>query len=327
MRPLTRLLLLAALLPSLAAAASAQSVWDKLKQATREVPRPAPTSSQPANGQRPGSAAASQGFTPTAETGTPELTASLAASAGFLDVTGIKLGMRVKDAMVALKAHNSLLTVKPETYSHELIPDQTLVSGVHAGIPVVGGQMYEKYEVAFSTQPSEGFVTAIERTVHYPPGQQPTYTSAIEGMRAKYGKENFVPRAAPTGPSFFWIMDLQGHLIQSPDLQRIVETCTSPFLAIEWQSAAHTVTLGYDERKLAIGAIRCSSYAIVSVYFQGSLIPGQSTYLLDNLTVVASNGALYRSAVEATHSQYLAAQKKVDADKMNKANQKEVVYE
>lgn len=326
MRLISRFLLLFVILPFFVPSASAQSVWDKLRQAARTTPRPASPQGQPATGQRPASAAANQGFTPTAETGTPELTSSLAASAGFLDVTGIRLGMKVKDAMVALKAHNSLLKVTPETYSHELIPNQTLVSGVHAKVPLVSGQVYEEYELAFTTQPSDAYVMAVSRSVHYPPGQQPSYTSAIESMRAKYGKENFVPRAAASGPAFFWVMDLQGHTIQSPDLQRIVEVCSSPFLAIDWQSAVHTVTLGYDERKLAIGGLRCSSYAIVGVYFQGSLIPGQTTYLLDNLTVVASNGALYRSAVEATHAQYLAAQKKVDADKMNKANKQGVDF-
>lgn len=301
---------------------------DKLKQAANQLPKTSTNKDQrqPATGQKSSVSAAAQGFTPTPETGTPELTASLAASSGFLEVTGIKVGMSVKDAMTALKLHNSLLKVTPQTYVHQLIPSQTLVSGIDAAIPVVSGQIFESYKIAFSMQPSAGYVTAITRNVHYPPGQQPAFTAAIEGMRSKYGKENFVPRANAADPSFFWIMDLHGHLISGPDIQRIVEVCTSPFLTEKWERASDVVGLGYDERQHSVGALRCSDYATIAVYFQGSLIPGQTDYLLDNLMVVASNGALYRSATEATHAQYLAAQKSVDADKMNKAEKKGVDF-
>jgi hypothetical protein len=328
MRSISRMMLLFILLPLATPTAPAQSAWDKLKQAANQLPKSSPTKdqTQSANAQKPGTPAANQGFTPSIDTGTPELTASLAASSGFLEVTGIKVGMSVKDAMTALKAHNSLLKVTPQTYVHQLIPNQTLVSGVEAAIPLLTGQIFESYKLAFSTQPSAGFVTAVTRNVHYPPGQQPAFAKAIEGMRSKYGKENFVPRANAADPSFYWIMDLQGHLISGPDTQRIAEICTSTFLTEEWERASDTVGLGYDERKHSIGALRCSNYATVAVYFQGSLIPGQTDYLLDNLLVVASNGALYRSATEATHAQYLAAQKNVDADKMNKAEKKGVDF-
>jgi hypothetical protein len=332
--PILRTLLLLLALPLPAPGASDQTVWNRLKQAAREVPRPAaaqpsgaaPGAAAAGSSQKASTAAASQGFTPTAETGTPQLTASLASAAGFLDVNGVRLGMKAGDALAVLHSHNGLLKITQETYTHELIPGQTLVSGIHAQVPLVAGQIFERFEIALSTQPSDSYVMAVAREVHYPPGKQPTYTSAIEGMRSKYGKENFVPRAAPTGPGFFWILDQQGHPVQGPELERIVTTCTSPFLVQEWQSAVHTVTLGYEEQKHSIGALRCSSYATVAVYFQGSLIPGQTTYLLDNLTVVASNGALYRSAVEATHAQYLSVQKKVDSDKMNKADRQKVDF-
>lgn len=326
MRQLSQNVLVFTALLLIPSATPAQSAWEKLKQAAKQTPQATKNSGQPASAQRQTSDPANQGFHETAETGTPQLTASLAASAGFIEVTGVKLGMRAKDVPSIIKAHNGALQITPETYVHQLIPGQTLTSGIHAKTPVVSGQIFEQYEVAFTTQPNDSFVMAVGHRVHYPRGQQPTYTSAIEGMRAKYGKENYVPRAFPAGASFFWVMDTQGHPVAGTDLQRIVETCTSPFLAEQWQSASDTVTKGYDERKLSIGALRCSSYATVGVYFQGSLIPGQTTYLLDDLLVVATNGALYRSAVETTHGQYLAAQKKVDDNKMKDAEKKGVAF-
>lgn len=304
---------------------AAQSAWDRLKQAAKQAEQ-RKNQTQSATHQGEGIGATDQAFHPSAETGTPELTASLAANAGFIDVTGIKLGMRVKDAVMALKSHSSLLKVTPNTYVHELIPNQTLVPGVDAAVPLVKDQIFEQYHIAFTMQPSDGYVMAVTHVVHYPPGQQPAYSSAIEGMRAKYGKENYVPRAAATGPSFFWVFDQQGKPVQGPDVQRIVEKCTNVFLTEDWERAVDAVTLGYNEQKMSMGPLRCSSYATVGVYFQGSLIPGQTNYLLDNLTVVASNGGLYRSAVEATHAQYLAAQRKKDNNTMNKAQKQGVQY-
>lgn len=69
--------------------------------------------------------------------------------------------MSVKDAMTVLKAHHSLLKITPQTYVHQLIPNQTLVSGVEAAIPLVAGQIFKGYKLAFSMQPSAGFVTAV----------------------------------------------------------------------------------------------------------------------------------------------------------------------
>ena len=54
---------------------------------------------------------------PSADFGTPEGTAKIAAGAGFLDVVGIKLGMSAKDAEQALKAHDAKFKLKPSAFS------------------------------------------------------------------------------------------------------------------------------------------------------------------------------------------------------------------
>ena len=51
---------------------------------------------------------------PSADFGTPEATAKIAANAGFLDVVGIKLGLPLKAAVDAVKAHNPNLKLEPQ---------------------------------------------------------------------------------------------------------------------------------------------------------------------------------------------------------------------
>lgn len=51
---------------------------------------------------------------PSTDFGTPEATARIAAKAGFLDVVGVKLGIPLKAAVEAVKAHNANLKLEPQ---------------------------------------------------------------------------------------------------------------------------------------------------------------------------------------------------------------------
>lgn len=54
---------------------------------------------------------------PSAEFGTPEATAKIAARAGFLDVVGIKLGMPAKAALDVAKVRSAGIKMEPATRS------------------------------------------------------------------------------------------------------------------------------------------------------------------------------------------------------------------
>lgn len=304
----------------------AQSIWDKMKQAAQKADQQKkaqqqPTAAQPAAASRP------NGYTVQGPMGTPELTAQLASQAGFLDVTGIKLGMPAREALQVLKAHNPLFKVTPQTYVHQLIPNQTLVSGIEAEIPVVADEVYEKYNIAFTMAPSAAYVLAVGREVHYPRGKQPTVAAAMQGMREKYGPESFAPRANPDSPSFMWVKDLQGNTITGSDAARFSEACISPFHAYRWtHGAADAVTTGYKIETASFGPQECGKFAAVAVYMQGETVQGQRDYLLNNLTVVAINYGMFKSATQATHEQYLAVQNGQEKKQMDKANQQKVAY-
>lgn len=305
--------------------AEGQNVWDKMKAAAKAADQQ--KKAQQALAAQTTAAAKPNGYTVQGPVGTPELTTQIAGQAGFFDVTGIRLGMPAKDAVQVLKAHSAVFKVTPQTYSHQLIPGQTLLSGVETDMPLVATQVYEKYAVAFTMAPNAAYVVGVGRTVHYPRGKQPTVAVAVAGMREKYGQESFVPRANPDSPSFMWVKDLNGNAVTGVEAQRAAEACTSPFLGQQLaEGAAKVVTLGYAVSSAPFGPLECGKYATVAVYMSGESVAGQRDYLLNNLTVVAVNGGLYKSATQVTHEQYLTAQKSVDKNTMDKANGQKVTY-
>lgn len=310
--------------------AQSQSVWDKMKQAAKLSEQQKQAQQNRSNAAPAASAPAQSkpnGYTVQGPMGTPELTAQLAGQAGFFDVTGIKLGMPAREALQVLKAHNTIFKVTPQTYTHQLIPNQTLVSGISAEMPLVASEIYEKYSVAFTMAPNAAYVVAVGRELNYPQGKQPSVEAAMQGMREKYGPESFAPRANADSPSFIWVKDLSGNPITGVDAQRVAEVCVGPFKAIQWsQGAPDAVTNGYAIASASFGPQECGKYAAVGVYMLGDSVQGQRDHLLRHMTVVAVNGGLYKSATQATHAQYLAVQNGVDKNVIDKANQQKVTY-
>src|SRR5882762_4787579 len=67
------------------------------------------------------------------DTDTPAATASIAASAGFIDVAGVKLGMPLKDALTALKAFNDKFKFEAFTNErYDVLPNTDMIYMVMA---------------------------------------------------------------------------------------------------------------------------------------------------------------------------------------------------
>lgn len=109
----TILLMATSLVPS---RIGAQTIWDQIKQEAaqkkaqqqqqkQQTPPKAPAAAPPATpaAQPPADNAAAAGA---AEFGTPDGTATIAASLAFVDIVGIKLGMPMQDAIDATMAEN-----------------------------------------------------------------------------------------------------------------------------------------------------------------------------------------------------------------------------
>lgn len=154
-------------------------------------------------------------------------TAQVAASAGFVDVVGIKLGMEPNDALAALKAANSGFTdsnivigyLPSKADFQQGNRDSGAIVSVAANVTSAQAGS-EQVAIDFSYPPSPGYVVSVARTMTFASGQQPLADNLIAGLRKKYGAETFgqMPKGAAVAQSLTWIFDAQGKLISAGQL-------------------------------------------------------------------------------------------------------------
>jgi hypothetical protein len=304
----------------------AQSFWQKLKQQAQEAQRQAKTrpSQTPA---APGSANAQRAARPTADSGpkgTPQLTNRLAASMPGFTVAGIKLGMSVKGAMSALKAHNSILTVSPHPITFKLIPNQQLLPDVAADEPITGTTPHEEVHVNFTMAPNAPVVDGIVRTVFYPKGTEPPLQKAADAMKAAYGDPSISPKTSAQEPEFEWFYDTSGKLLSGSQVAYAPQNCD--INAID--GAPDIISHGYQDRSDFEGERHgetCGPYTVLIVRLQLATDP-TSEKVVTFMYTSAVSGPLYRSAAQATHAQYVAAQQVKDQKDENAAQQNKVTY-
>jgi hypothetical protein len=161
------------------------------------------TSAQPSPAQS-GSAA------PGGDCCSPEALKKIAASVGFVDIVGIKLGMTPEQATAVIRAYKP--TLKIEVLNTRLFhpgSDQFLrvPHYISAQEPSNSQKGYEYIILEFTQPPSPPLVSKIERHVAMPVGQPVMASSMLESLRKKYGQDNF-----STSDARAWIYDLSGKL-------------------------------------------------------------------------------------------------------------------
>src|SRR5262249_10532056 len=125
-----------------------QQQRQRLQQQSQSQRQPTPTPSQAASPQ-----SVSQGVPDSAgmsDCCTPEATSKMAASAGFVDILGIKPGMTAEQAIAALKAVNANMKIEIMrsqanwdymaglTEDSRTDPKKLLVYGLQATVPATG---------------------------------------------------------------------------------------------------------------------------------------------------------------------------------------------
>jgi len=140
---------------------------------------------------------------------TPEALKKIAASVGFVDIVGIKLGMTPEQALAAIKAYKS--TFKIEVLNtrlfHPGVETFTRVPRYISAQEPNHGKGYEYISVEFTQPPSPPLVSRIERYIAMPASQPLMASTLVESLRKKYGQYNF----SSNGP-LAWIYDLSGKL-------------------------------------------------------------------------------------------------------------------
>ena len=164
---------------------------------------------QPANAPVQSGATAADSPAANGDCCTPEALKKIAASVGFVDIVGIKLGMTPAQALAAIKAYKS--TFKIEVLNTRLFhpgvePFTRVPHYISAQEPNLG-KGYEYITLEFTQPPSPPLVSKIVRYIAMPPSQPLMASTLLESLRKKYGQYNF----SQNGP-LAWIYDLSGKL-------------------------------------------------------------------------------------------------------------------
>jgi hypothetical protein len=274
--------------------------------------------------------AASETQLQTADFGTPEATAKIAAKAGFVDVVGVKLGTPLKAVLETLKAHNPNLMMEPVTLPpYEALPGVVmtpwLASKKNTNTP--DGQEKETIGVLVTLAPSEPFVWGMWREVWYEKeDSRPTVDTILTGLRKKYGQESI-----NEGIRLTWLYDSQGQQVMKPKANEVMNKCVS--LWTVGMAVTTQLQPGYINRQIVGGYFNasygkdpfsglCQSYVVVQAeYLAQSPIGKTSPPLIVNVAVRATNRQLEASGVTASHTLLireatkLAEKRKGDAEK------------
>jgi hypothetical protein len=265
-----------------------------------------------------------------ADFGTADATAKIAAKAGSLDVVGVKLGMPLNVALDVLKAHNPNLAMEPLTLPpYEALPGVTMAPLIQSKKnTATAGPEKEYVGLLVTTSPSEPYVWGVMRELWYEKeDSRPTVDTILGGLRQKYGQESLNDNIRLT-----WLYDAQGQLIPKAKANEVMSKCvqlwtiglavTGPGLHAGYFN--RTVVGGYYYSSYGKDPFNglCHSFSLVQAEYMAQTPIGKtSPPLVTTVKVNATNRQLEVSGLTAAHglliqeATKLAEQRKGDAGK------------
>ena len=191
----------------------------------RQPPQPSQAPQQQQRQRQAGGPPANEKPQPSPDFGTAEGTAKIAATAGFLDIVGIKLGMPAKEAIEALKAHNANFKPTPITLrEYEALPGVVMTPILLAPNPggpsAVSG---DDFTLFVTYAPNEAFLWGISRNLGFGrEDSRPTVENTLAGLRKKYGPES----TKQVNSRLIWIYDAQGQQVMGAKADDIYSKCS-----------------------------------------------------------------------------------------------------
>jgi hypothetical protein len=296
-----------------------------------QQPAQQPPRNQPGGGAR----LANEKPQPSPDFGTPEGTAKIAAKAGFLEVVGIKLGMPLKEAVDALKAHNAAFRVTPLTlYEYEALPG-VIMTPVHYA-PHPGGPRdpsTDEFNLLVTYAPNEAFVWGIVRKLGFgTEATRPPLDKTLAGLRQKYGPES----AKQADSRLIWIYDAQGKQVMGQPAMDIYNICSqtwmvgrdgniggnNPSRSNQYSNSwfDHQLQQGYYWGSGQMGSPGgvCHTHSAIDVYYTHAIPAGSAADLMMNMTMGVFNRQLEASGVTASHANLMA-----EVGKLNEQRRKE----
>jgi hypothetical protein len=169
-------------------------------------------------------------------------TAKIAASAGYADIAGVKLGMPVAEAVAALKKYNAKFKIEafvwpptaviPSDFTHLLPTELVHLLLAREGLERTGMVEPEIIEVDLTPYPNAPVVYEVSRHLRWKPGTGPSMSNVVASLRQKYG-----PETGPTSKASFssdtssirelyWAYDGQGRFLSFAQLMPHVLSST-----------------------------------------------------------------------------------------------------
>ncbi len=240
-----------------------------------------------------------------------------------LDVVGIKPGMTVKDAMLALKADNPRLTIVPSVQQYEgfaepLMPEVMGSEQSKAGLTsILRGA--EDVEILFTMLPKQEAVWGVKRVYSFATAERPSLQNTLDALHRKYGPESTPPDSDPRSitKAIAWVYDSQGRPF-GPRGAQLYRTCAG--IANHFGrgdlAAVNDIQSGSPPP-----ADECRSLIIVEASVQANRDPAGSQLVVNTLIVSLADVGRYRTSLEGLRAIILNAQKareKKQNDEVNK---------
>ena len=241
-----------------------------------------------------------------ADFGTAEATAKIAAKAGFIDVVGVKLGLPLKAALDVLKAHNANLAMEPMTLPpYEALPGVVMTPAFlsQKNTKTASGQETEQVGLLVTFAPNEPFVWGVWRDISFgKEDSRPTIDTILAGLRQKYGQESF----KDVGTRLIWMYDAQGQQVPEAKAKEILAKCGvscecgcesggNPngkpwFTYRQFQSSGRKRVLSSNGIDPFNGL--CQSYSYIEAGYKGEIPRGMTTMM-----AIGSGGVRLQSSV------------------------------
>ena len=352
---------------ALPAVSTGEDFFEKLKKATEErqrqrqlqqqqqqtnqprqsqPPQQQPQAQQPSQTQQPryvpGGASKqlpNEKPQPSAEFGTPEGTAKIAAKAGFLQVVGIKLGMPVKDAQDALKAFNAGYKTEPLTLrEYEALPGVVMTPVLHAPNPAgPNATSGDDFHLLITYAPNEAYVWGIVRSMGFGTNAtRPPVDSTLAGLRQKYGQES----TQQLNSRLIWIYDEQRQQVMGQKAMDIWNQCSQTWMVGAGGSIGgnnpdrnNQFSNSYFDQQLKGGYYYgtgnygspggvCHTHSIIEVYYTHAIPAGSAADLMVSMVMGVHNHQLEASGVTASHIRLMTEVGKLNDKRREEENQR-----
>ncbi len=189
---------------------AAKDAYNKAKQQQKQQQAAA---AQPANAPGAPPAQKTSASASSGDCCTPEAMKKIAASLGFVDIVGVKLGMTPQQAVAAVKAYNPNLKIETLTARLEhptnagsFVRVPQAISAYTANVRQDLGPV-EWIAMQFTVPPGPPLLAKVHRYTGFANGQPVMASNLLQSLRKKYGQENYT--ATVTG----WVFDSNGKLL------------------------------------------------------------------------------------------------------------------